>query len=281
MQKADITCKNCGNQFTGKFCNQCGEKIYTEHDRTFGHFLGEAFHFLTHFDNKVLKSWWLVMTRPGYVSLEIVNGVRKPYYKPINLFILGVILYLLFPFFEGLNIPLKYHQQELYRSAAVPMIQHKMEKKKLTFEQLSEKYNAKSPKFAKILLLVIIPLTAFLIQILFLKKGRYFFDYMTLSSEINTFYLYFMFFIVPLLFMTAYIIGTLFGQDIRPYLNDNISTPVHAIVVGMYTRVAFTRLFKEPGFRTILKSIIFLIIHWLIIYTVYRFILLSVVLFFI
>jgi hypothetical protein len=55
MQDA-IICKNCGNQFLGKYCNECGEKVYTEHDKTFSHFLGETFHFITHWDSKILKA---------------------------------------------------------------------------------------------------------------------------------------------------------------------------------------------------------------------------------
>src|SRR5690348_17578368 len=36
MQKemTDHTCKNCGNRFSGKFCNQCGEKVYTDRKST-------------------------------------------------------------------------------------------------------------------------------------------------------------------------------------------------------------------------------------------------------
>lgn len=26
-------CKNCSNHFSGKYCNQCGEKVYKETDR--------------------------------------------------------------------------------------------------------------------------------------------------------------------------------------------------------------------------------------------------------
>src|SRR5690349_21293596 len=122
MQDALIACKNCGNQFTGKFCNNCGEKVYTEHDKTFAHFIEESFHFITHIDSKFLRTWWLVMTRPAVVSTDISQGVRKRYYKPINLFLIGVVLYLLFPFFPGLNMPLRTHRQQLHGQVADWMI---------------------------------------------------------------------------------------------------------------------------------------------------------------
>ena len=43
-------CKNCGNFFYGNYCNICGEKVYTEHDKSILHFFEDAVHFLTHFE---------------------------------------------------------------------------------------------------------------------------------------------------------------------------------------------------------------------------------------
>ena len=124
--QAEITCKNCGHQFNGHYCNQCGEKVYSDHDKTFRHFSEDAFHFPTHFDNKILRTWWLIMTKPGFVSSQITAGIRKPYYKPVNLFIIGVVLYLLFSFFQGLNMPLRNHFDELHRVMAIKMVKVKM-----------------------------------------------------------------------------------------------------------------------------------------------------------
>lgn len=39
IHRAYLTCKNRGNQFTGNFCNRCGEKVYTDHDKSVSHFL--------------------------------------------------------------------------------------------------------------------------------------------------------------------------------------------------------------------------------------------------
>lgn len=278
MQEASIVCKNCGNQFNGKFCNNCGEKVYTEHDKTFGHFLGETFHFITHWDNKLIKSWWLVMSKPGFVSSQIAYGVRKPYYKPANLFIIGVILYLLFPFFTGLNMPMKYHMTGFfYGELADHMIFYKMAARHLTLDQLAEKFDHRSPAFAKVLLLIIIPLSAFALQLLFRKKKRYFFDHITLASELNTFYLFFTFFGIPLLFIIAYLVARLMGLDIKNYLNDDISIPLHLVVVGTYAVIAFRRFYNEKTFRAIMKTTLFLGAHYIIVYALYRFILFCLV----
>src|SRR5688500_3391743 len=108
-------CKNCNHSFTGKYCNVCGEKVYSGHDKEIKHVFEEAFHFLTHFEGKFLTTIKTIFTNPGMLSLDYCNGIRKKYFKPISLFLMIVILYLLFPLFEGLNMRLQYHQsQSLY-----------------------------------------------------------------------------------------------------------------------------------------------------------------------
>lgn len=280
MQEA-IICKNCGNQFAGNYCNHCGEKVYTDHDKTFAHFLEEGFHFLTHFDNKFFKSWWLAMTKPGFISTRISAGVRKPYFKPFSLFLVGVLLYLLFPFFPGLNIPLKFHRNEKYAAISRPMIEKKMRSKNLTLEELAVKFDAKSPKFAKVLLLVIIPLSAFALQLLFFGSRKYYFDHLTLSAEINTFFLYFVFFIIPLIATVAILVSWLFAQKGSFYIGDAIIEPVYLTIFGIYCTVSFRRFYGAKLIKAILKSALFLAAHWLIVYLLYRLILFCLVLLFI
>src|SRR4029078_451394 len=106
MEQTAITCKNCGNHFNGNYCNNCGEKVYTEHDRTAFHFLEEGFHFLTHFEGTFFTTIKTIFAKPGQVSVDYANGIRKKYFKLLSLFLLLVVLYLLFPVFEGLNMKL-------------------------------------------------------------------------------------------------------------------------------------------------------------------------------
>src|SRR5687767_10494276 len=104
-----VACKNCGTSFTGKYCNECGEKRYTEHDRTVTHFVEEGVHFLTHFEGTFFTTLRYIFTRPGKLSADYCFGIRKSLFKPLSLFLLLCIIYLLFPVFEGLNMRLNYH----------------------------------------------------------------------------------------------------------------------------------------------------------------------------
>src|SRR5687768_8601619 len=80
------TCKSCGHEFTGLYCNICGEKVLEPRDRTLKTFLSQIQLALTFTDNKFLKSLKLMITRPGFLSREFVEGRRVPYARPIQVF---------------------------------------------------------------------------------------------------------------------------------------------------------------------------------------------------
>ena len=75
-----VKCKNCQHEFTGKFCNQCGEKVYSEHDKSLKHVFEEGFHFLTHFEGTFFNTLRTIVLRPGKLSLDFCYGIRKRYF---------------------------------------------------------------------------------------------------------------------------------------------------------------------------------------------------------
>src|SRR5215212_1703948 len=200
MQPIPVTCKNCGNRFTGKYCNDCGEKVYTEHDRTALHFFEEGFHFLTHFEGRFFTTIKTLFSRPGQVSRDYTFGIRKKYFKLLSLFLLLVVLYLLFPVFEGLNMKLYYHtHHSLYGNYAMKKAQALMQEKHLTDAEITALFQKASEKTSKFLLVLIIPLTALCVWPVTFKKRKYFFDQMVFATEVNCVYLIWGFLTLPIL----------------------------------------------------------------------------------
>jgi hypothetical protein len=159
MEPQLITCKNCGHQFYGKYCNECGEKVYTEHDRTAFHFIEEGVHFLTHLDGTFFTTVRTIFSRPGQVSVDYAYGIRKKYFRLLSLFLLLVVLYLLFPLFEGLNMKLYYHEiHPMYGRYAKEQVEEIMRTKHLSEAQVAEVFHKIAEKTSKALLLVLIPL---------------------------------------------------------------------------------------------------------------------------
>ncbi|MEJ7625555.1 MAG: DUF3667 domain-containing protein [Ferruginibacter sp.] len=108
------TCKNCGFNFTGYYCNRCGEKVYTEVDKSLTHLIQGTFHFITHLEGTFLNALKTFLTQPGKFSFDYCRGIRKKYYKPVSFFMMLVILYLIFPRFQGLNMKLSTYADKYY-----------------------------------------------------------------------------------------------------------------------------------------------------------------------
>ena len=276
-------CKNCGNHFTGKFCNNCGEKVYNEHSKSFRHLFEEAFHFLTHLDSKFLKSVKLLLFRPGFLSVEFCRGVRKKYFKPISLFLIGVVLYLIFPLTQGLNMSFTSTVSH-FRFNGMPVVERiaekKMAGKNMSAEMVAAKYDSKSPKFAKILLFIILPLAGLSLQMLFYKRGKYYFDHFILGTELTTFFIYATFLIMSAFLKLSGIVYEYVSG--KPYYYDDwVSGPIAILLLLAAWTSAIKRFYKVSTAHAFLKALLFLILFTIITFVIYRFILFLIVMLFI
>ncbi|MBC7849243.1 MAG: DUF3667 domain-containing protein [Chitinophagaceae bacterium] len=271
-----IVCKNCGNQFEGKYCNVCGQKTHSDHDKKIVHFVEDAFHFLTHFDGRLFVTLKTIFRTPGKYAEDFSNGITQRYFKPLSLFLLLVVLYLLFPLFMGLNVHLSQQKLGFLKGITAPIIERKLAATNLSMTELSYIYAQKSEKVSKILLLIVIPMFAFLLKLLFSKRKKYFYDHLLLSTEINIFNLLF-----------NYLIFALFLTLIQkvPFFSDGMPAFVMFILgyllYALYLVAAFKQFYRVGTVHSVIKTLLFLVGDFLILFIIYRLILFLVVMAFI
>jgi hypothetical protein len=277
MQTTSHICKNCNQSFTGKYCNHCGEKLFSEKDKSVWHFFEEGLHFITHFEGTFFNTIKKIFAQPGQLSVDYCNGKRKTYFKPLSLFLLLVVLYLLFPVFEGLNMRLYYHTHHtLYGKYAMQEAKAIMIKTGWTDEQIVSAFHQKSEKVSKFLLLILLPLTALFFWALTYRKRKYFFDQMVFSAEINCMYLLWGFLLLPLLLFAVQKISYLTTHS---YINleDWQLGLITYLVLCTYTGIGARRFYKLNGWQSIGFALLFYIAHIIIVQYIYKFILFFIV----
>ena len=83
-----IICKNCGNLFTGKFCNNCGQK-HSNQRLTFKLLLHDLVHAFTHLDKGFLFTIKEMALRPGHTIRDYIQGKRAGHANPLMMVILA------------------------------------------------------------------------------------------------------------------------------------------------------------------------------------------------
>jgi len=63
-------CPSCGRKTPGKFCGSCGEKQICDEDYSIRHYLKEIILALTPLQSKLMRTLWLVASKPGFLSCE-------------------------------------------------------------------------------------------------------------------------------------------------------------------------------------------------------------------
>ncbi|MDQ2720459.1 MAG: DUF3667 domain-containing protein [Bacteroidota bacterium] len=264
MEAPLIICKNCGNKFYGKYCNLCGEKVYKDKDKTIAHFFEDGLHFITHFEGTFFTTLKAMVTRPGRLSLDYCNGIRNKYFKPLSFFLLMVVIYLLFPLFEGLNMEMKFYSNNLlFGKFASNEIHKAMMLTGMSEPGLSMVFHEKAEKLSKFLLIVIIPLTALFFKAVLFHRRKYFFDYLVYATEVNIVFLFWGYFILPIIVR----------EILKIDLNEFIVLGIVYLYVCIYVAFSAKKFFSIKWFQSIIISILFFLAHNIILLFIYKFIL--------
>lgn len=142
----DHLCRNCGNTFDGSYCNNCGQKCNVPRF-TFKHIIEEAFHAFTHADRSFIGFIKKLFINPGALAYDyIVERKRKQYFNPFTFFLLITAIN---AFVEGSDLKLK---EKLFH--------------------FNDEYGHLFNIYSKVLSLVTIPVIAFAIWLIHLKKPR-------------------------------------------------------------------------------------------------------------
>jgi hypothetical protein len=79
-------CTNCGAPLQGTFCHVCGQKAVSL-EVSLRDLLHEAIHEFGHLDGKIVQTLKVLVTKPGLLTKELLEGRRKRYISPVRLYL--------------------------------------------------------------------------------------------------------------------------------------------------------------------------------------------------
>jgi hypothetical protein len=93
-----LECLNCGQPLTGNenFCSYCGQKNTTK-QLSFSVFLNNLFSGFFSYDSRFWRTFIPLLTKPGKVSKQYIEGKRERFVNPFQLYLnVSIIFFLIF-----------------------------------------------------------------------------------------------------------------------------------------------------------------------------------------
>src|SRR3954466_13168942 len=91
---AGTRCANCQTPLVGSFCSNGGQR-QEPHMHSMREFASETFEGLTHADSRLWRTLWYLLMKPGFLTVEFLEGRRARYLPPFRLYlVLSVVLFL-------------------------------------------------------------------------------------------------------------------------------------------------------------------------------------------
>jgi hypothetical protein len=263
-------CKTCGSVLQGAYCHVCGEKRLSQEDKSARRWLGEVFSNLWMLDGKLLVSLKRLLVQPGRFAMDYIQGVRKPYVKPLNLFLIFNLIYFMTPGFNTFKTNLRTQMVGLPYSPLVEnVITKQYEPDSMEFEAYRVAYNAKTNEVSKLIIILLAPLLGTLLYALFRSRGIFLSDGFNLALQFWASFICVFLVILPLVTRSAYY---LLGSERLAGVNMDIPLTVIMIILsGGYLYAQFSWAERK---KTLLSAkVLLVLISFLPLIFIYRFIL--------
>jgi Protein of unknown function (DUF3667) len=154
------TCPTCNHTLSKPYCPECGERPLRTGDLTFRGFFGQIFQAWTSIDGPLIRSFRGLVTRPGSLTVAYIQGRRKPYALPLQLFLVVNVLFFAMQSLTGANVfstTLDSHLQKFFWSpVAQNLVTHRLARQQTTLSLYAPVFNQAVALNAKSLIVLMV-----------------------------------------------------------------------------------------------------------------------------
>jgi hypothetical protein len=244
------------------------------------HLFEQLLESLIHFDGRLFRTTWVLVTEPGRLTVAYLAGSRRPYVSPFHIFLVANLIFFfaqVFSGFEVLTVPLDehlYHQK--YSSLAQSLATHHLAGAGKSIEQYAPVYNHAEALYSKSLIMLMLPLFAVAAGLLFVDKRKVAVTHLVFAIHFYAFLLVCLTVLFPAFGVIAITLDQ-FGVRLGGIAWDWIVSAIEVLLCVGYLVKASTTVYSVGTVRCGLSAAVLTFATLYILY-VYRFILFLVTL---
>src|SRR5262245_60741569 len=248
-------CPTCRVEVRSPYCPVCGERPVRPRDMTLRGILGHFFQAVSSIDGRMIRSLIALVTRPGALTVAYMEGPRKPYLGPFQLFLLANVIFVAAQSLTGMNVfsstlDSHLHLQD-WSARAQRMTAERLNATHATLESFTPAFNRTVAWLAKTLVIVMtIPFAA--VAALLNARGRN-------AIGVHAVFAVHVYAFLLLLFCGGLVIAAidvLFGgSGLESARVDTIITVLHVAVWTAYLYVATGRVYDTAVWHRIITTL--------------------------
>ena len=221
---------------------------HTEEHAPGKHITHEALHDLIHFDRKIIHTIPVLLFKPGKLTQSALSGQDSKYVRPFALFVFINFLYFL------LKSPgiFAFHLS-LYANDFADTIKETLAGQHISLEILTERFNTAMHFEQKEYMVIIAPLLALILQLLYLSRWQHFTRHLVFSLHFYTFFIIFIV-VFPWIFKPVLYLSKHGLPALSIFNTDNGVAITVILACLVYIFFALKRVYGGNTWLTLLKA---------------------------
>ncbi len=246
----DERCPNCAGLLHGLYCSDCGQRRPQPDDYSTSCFLVDALSDLFSINGKTFRTARQLLFHPGRLTLDHFQGRRIQYLKPLQIFLIVNVLFVLFAIRNGMFDP----KLDEYLNFSPPpqeftrqLVTQRIAQKAISFEAYATAFDHNEDLLRKSLIVLLVPLFALVLWALSHRGRRYYAEHLVFSIHFFSFFWLFT-------TLTGWPIG--FLVDRAGVFSDFVLEPLIGIATVLYLYLMLRTVYAQGRLITLVKACI-------------------------
>lgn len=242
-------CPNCKSDVATPFCAICGERPIQPQDLTLRGVFDRLLQAVTSVDGRVARTFAQLLRRPGTLTRAYVDGQRKPWAPPFQIFLIANVLFFAVQWATGINIlgaPLDSHlHRQDWQALAQGLVARRLATAHTTLAAYAPVFDRAVVINAKSLVILMALPFAGLLALLFAGRDKRFMTHLAFSLHLYAF--------LMLLFSLAVLVAKvdvwLGGSGLEANWIDDALSLLNVAATGVYLYLALGPAYDVAGWR--------------------------------